>query len=179
MGTTRVMQITSKFQKFLAVFLLVFLISYPSFISTKSSDIGGVFVSEDHKEFNCIVNGLWHEARGEPEAGIRAVMSVIYNRKNHKDYPSSFCGIILQHKQFSAFDNNKELATKALKPTGSKDKRAHRLVSYVAHQVILGRFEPVLERDVLFYSHVSVKNRWTRRMKVVMILKSHQFLKEI
>lgn len=169
-----------KYRVFLTFFLFVFLILFPSFISTKSSNIGGVFVSErQQKELRCVEAGLWHEARSEPEAGIRAVMSVIYNRKNHKDYPSSFCGVILQPRQFSAFDKNKGLAMKALKPIGPKDKQAHDLVSYVAHQAILGRFEPVLDRGVLFYTNTGVKNQWTKRMKVVMIVKSHQFMKEI
>lgn len=169
----------SKFQKFLSVFLFIILISLPSFISVTSSDIGGVFVSEQQKEFNCIVSGLWHESRGEPEAGIRAVMSVIYNRKNHKDYPDSFCGVILQPRQFSAFNNNKGLATKALKPIGAKDKQVYDVVSYIAHQSILGRFRPVLDRDVLWYTNVRVKNQWIVRMKVVKIVSSHQFMKEI
>ena len=168
----------SKFQKFLSVFLFVTLISFPSFISVTSSDIGGVFVSKQQKEFNCIVNGLWLEARSEPEVGIRAVMSVIYNRKLHKDYPDSFCDVILQNRQFSAFDNNKGLATKTLKPIGSKDKQAYAVVSYIAHQAILGRFRPVLDRDVLWYTNVRIKNSWTGRMKVVKIVKSHKFMKE-
>ena len=169
----------SKFQKFLSVFLFITLISFPSFISVSSGDIGGVFVSEDHKEFNCIRNALYVESRSEPEAGIRAVMSVIYNRKLHKDYPDSFCGVILQHRQFSAFDNNKGLATKALKPVGPKDKQAYDVVSYIAHQAILGRFRPVLDRDVLFYAQTGVKNRWTRRFTRVKVIHRHVFYKEI
>jgi len=167
------------FQNFCNLFIFVFLISIPSFISTYSEDIGGVFVSEQQKELRCLVNGVYAEARGELEEGIRAVMSVIYNRKLHKDYPDSFCGVILQHKQFSAFNNNKELATKVLKPVGSKDKQAYNLVSYVAYQAILGGFKPVLDRNVLFYTKTNVRNEWTKRMKVVMIVSKHQFLKEI
>lgn len=171
--------IVSKLQKLLLTFLFITLILFPSFISVSSSDIGGVFISEQHKELRCLESVLWLEARGEPEAGIRAVMSVIYNRKHHKDYPSSFCGVILQNRQFSAFDNNKELATKALKPIGAKDKQAYDVVSYISHQAILGAFKPVLDRDVLWYTNVRTKNSWTGRMKVVKIVKSHKFMKEI
>jgi len=168
----------NKFQKFLLPFLFVFLISFPSFISTKSSDIGGVFVSEQQKELRCLEAGLWHEARSEPEAGIRAVMSVIYNRKNHKDYPSSFCGVILQPKQFSAFNNSKDMATKRLEPLGSKDKQVHNLVSYVAHQAVVGSFRPVLDRDVLFYAQTGVRNKWTERFTRVKVIHRHVFYKE-
>lgn len=170
---------TNKSSIFLCTFLFVFLILFPSFISVKSSDIGGVFVSEQQEELTCLINTLFAEARSEPEAGIRAVMSVIYNRKNHKDYPDSFCGVILQHKQFSAFDNNKELAKKALKPIGSKDKQAHAVVSYVAHQAIMGRFEPILDRDVLWYANTKVQNQWTKSFNRVKVISRHSFYKEI
>lgn len=169
----------NKFQIFCSLFIFVFLISIPSFISTTSADIRGVFVAEQQEELTCLTNTLYLESRSEPEAGIRAVMSVIYNRKLHKDYPDSFCGVILQHKQFSAFNNNKELATKALKPLGSKDKQAYNLVSYVAHQAILGRFKPILDSDVLWYANIRVKNQWIKRFTRVKVLGNHSFYKEI
>jgi len=106
-------------------------------------------------------------------------MSVIYNRKLHKDYPSSFCGVILQPKQFSAFNNSKGLATKRLKPLGAKDKQAHNLVSYVANQAVLGSFKPILDRDVLFYAQTGVKNQWTKRFTRVKVIHRHSFYKEI
>ena len=172
-------QLKNKFQILRSLFIFIIGISFPSFISVSSGDIGGVFVSEQQEELRCLEAALFAEARSEPEAGIRAVMSVIYNRRLHKDYPSSFCGVILQPRQFSAFDNNKGLATKALKPIGSKDKRAHNLVSYVAHQAILDRFEPVLDRDVLWYANTEVKNRWTKKFTRVKVIHHHSFYKEI
>jgi len=164
---------------FCSFFILILGIFTPSFISTSSGDIGGVFVSEQQEEITCLTNTLFAEARSEPEAGIRAVMSVIYNRKLHKDYPSSFCGVILQPKQFSAFNNSKELAKKRLKPLGAKDKQAHNLVSYVAHQAVVGSFRPVLDRDVLFYAQTGVRNKWTKKFTCVKVIHRHSFYKEI
>ncbi len=167
---------------FLKGILIVFLISFPSFLSipSKSRESGGVVVSEYHnKEFRCLVNTLYAEARGEPEEGIRAVMSVIYNRKKAKGYPNTFCGVILQDKQFSAFNSDKSLATKPLKPIRELDKEAYRKVSSVAQEAVQGAFKPVLEEDVLHYAHVRIKNRWTKRMKVVKVEGSHSFYKEI
>ena len=137
-------------------------------------------LSEHHnKEFMCLTNTLYAEARGEPEEGIRAVMSVIYNRKKAKGYPSTFCGVILQDRQFSAFNSDKSLATKPLKPLRELDKEAYRKVSSVATQAVLGTFKPTLEPSVLHYAHVRVKNYWTSRMKVVIVHGRHVFYKEI
>ena len=172
-------------QKFLIswlIFVCILGISFPSFLSSpsKSRESGGVVVSEYHnKELLCLKSVLWHEARGEPEEGIRAVMSVIYNRKKAKGYPNTFCGVILQDKQFSAFNSDKSLATKPLKPIRALDKEAYRKVSSVAQEAIQGAFKPILEEDVLHYAHVRVKNKWTRRFERVKVIHQHIFYKEI
>lgn len=165
-----------------SLFILILGISFPSLLSipSKSRESGGIVLSEYHnKEFMCLANTLYAEARGEPEEGIRAVMSVIYNRKKAKGYPSTFCGVILQDKQFSAFNEDKSLATKPLKPIRELDKEAYRKVSSVAQEAVQGAFKPVLDEDVLWYAHLKVKNYWTSRMKVVIVHGRHVFYKEI
>ena len=177
-----VYQLKNKLGIFCSLFIFIFGISFPSFLSipSKSRESGGVVVSEYYtKELLCLKSVLWHEARGEPEEGIRAVMSVIYNRKKAKGYPSTFCGVILQDKQFSAFNSDKSLATKPLKPIREIDKEAYRKVSSVAQEALLGTFKPILEPSVLHYAHVRVKNYWTSRMKVVIVHGRHVFYKEI
>lgn len=168
-----------KFQKFLWLFLFIIGILSPSFLSVpiKGRESGGIVLGskEYDKEFLCLKNALWHEARSEPEEGIRAVMSVIYNRKKHKNYPNTFCKVILQDKQFSAFNSDKSLATKALKPVGSKDKQAYDVVSYIAHQAILGAFEPVLDMDVLWYVKHNVNKPWMKRLKIYKKIGGHSF----
>lgn len=179
-GMMMVTQLKSKLQISWLIFIFILGISFPSFLSipSKSRESGGVVVSEYYnKELLCLKSVLWHEARGEPEEGIRAVMSVIYNRKKAKGYPSTFCGVILQDKQFSAFNEDKSLATKPLKPIRELDKEAYRKVSSVAQEAIQGAFKPVLDEDVLHYAKTSVRNHWTKRMKVVKIVSSHKFMK--
>ena len=182
MGMMMVTQLKSKLQISWLIFIFILGISFPSFLSipSKSRESGGVVVSEYYnKELLCLKSVLWHEARGEPEEGIRAVMSVIYNRKKAKGYPSTFCGVILQDKQFSAFNSDKSLATKPLKPIRELDKEAYRKVSSVAQEAIQGDFKPVLDEDVLHYAHTKVKNKWTRKYERVIVLGNHSFYKEI
>ena len=165
-----------------SLFIFILGISFPSLLSipSKSRESGGVVLSEYHnKEFMCLANTLYAEARGEPEEGIRAVMSVIYNRKKAKGYPNTFCGVILQHKQFSAFNSDKSLATKPLKPIKELDKEAYRKVSSVAQEAVQGAFKPVLDEDVLHYAHTKVKNHWTKKFERVKVIHQHVFYKEI
>ena len=181
-GMTMVTQLKNKFWISWLIFIFILGISFPSFLSipSKSRESGGVVLSEYHnKEFRCLVNTLYAEARSEPEEGIRAVMSVIYNRKKAKGYPSTFCGVILQDKQFSAFNSDKGLATKPLKPIRELDKEAYRKVSSVAQEAVQGAFMPVLDEDVLHYAKTSVRNHWTRKFERVIVLGNHSFYKEI
>ena len=180
--STMVYQLKNKLGIFCSLFIFILGISFPSFLSipSKSRESGGVVVSEYHnKEFRCLVNTLYAEARSEPEEGIRAVMSVIYNRKKAKGYPSTFCGVILQDKQFSAFNSDKSLATKPLKPIRELDKEAYRKVSSVAQEAVQGAFKPILDEDVLHYAHTKVKNKWTTKFERVKVIHQHVFYKEI
>ena len=176
------LQWKTNFPNILWTFLFCFLISIPSSLSipVKGRESSGiVLLTEKYKqEHRCLTNALWHEARGEPEEGIRAIMSVIYNRKKHKNFPSTFCGVILQDKQFSAFNQDKGLATRGLKPVRELDKKAYAVVAHIANESVLGRFKPVLEPSVLYYAHVGVKNKWTRKFNRVIVLGNHSFYKE-
>lgn len=170
------------FLKILCLFLFIIGILSPSLLSIpmKGRESGGIVVdtSEEHKELQCIKSALWHEARGEPEEGIRAVMSVIYNRKNHKNYPNTFCKVILQDKQFSAFNSDKSLAMKRLKPVKGPDEEAYSKVAGISQEAVVGAFKPVLEPSVLHYAHTKVRNKWTRKFKRVIVLGNHSFYKE-
>ena len=173
----------NNFRNFFWLFLFIILISIPSFLSvpTKGRESGGIVLDskEYTKELTCLINTLYAEARSEPEEGIRAVMSVIYNRKNHKNYPNTFCKVILQDKQFSAFNSNKSLATKRLKPVKGPDEEAYTKVAGIAQEAVVGAFKPVLEPSVLWYTHIRVKNKWTRKFERVKVIASHSFYKEI
>lgn len=183
MATRMATQWKNNFQKILCIFLFIILISIPSFLSvpTKGRESGGIVLDskEYTKELTCLINTLYAEARSEPEEGIRAVMSVIYNRKNHKNYPNTFCKVILQDKQFSAFNSNKSLATKRLKPVKGPDEEAYIKVAGIAQEAVVGAFKPVLEPSVLWYTHIRVKNKWTRKFERVKVIASHSFYKEI
>ena len=56
-------------------------------------------------EANCIAVAVYHEARGESVEGQLAVAKVIMNRAASGVYPSSWCGVVKQHAQFSFVHN--------------------------------------------------------------------------
>ena len=52
-------------------------------------------------ELHCLALNVYHEARGEAEAGRLAVAAVTLNRVRDPRFPSSICEVVWQRKQFS------------------------------------------------------------------------------
>jgi hypothetical protein len=50
------------------------------------------------KEQKCLAEGIYFEARGEPESGQAAVAQVILNRVRNPTYPDTICGVVYQNK---------------------------------------------------------------------------------
>ena len=91
-----------------AIFLLASLLTpwntsqIPGVLSFKSNYSQGLVGSyESHR---CLEKTLHTEAIGEPVEGIIAVLHVVQNRLKHKDYPETYCKVVLQPKQFSWFN---------------------------------------------------------------------------
>lgn len=62
-----------------------------SFVPTKERKA----VAADER--TCLAQAVYHESRGEPEAGQWAVASVILNRVQSRRYPDSVCGVVFQN----------------------------------------------------------------------------------
>jgi spore germination cell wall hydrolase CwlJ-like protein len=130
------------------------------------------------QERKCLKNALWYEAGNQSLYGIQAVATVIQNRKNHPDYPDTYCGVIHQHKQFS-YTLLKKPDVEIIKTNFiPMEAKAYANVEEVADKVISGEFQPVLDRSVRFYAATYVKNYWTKTKKVAAKIGGHIFYKD-
>jgi spore germination cell wall hydrolase CwlJ-like protein len=137
-----------------------------------------LILQEKAAEKNCIKNALYYEARSEGKEGILAVASVIENRVNHPAYPSTYCGVIQQHKQFSYTLEGKPDVEAVAWRLKAADKQAYGYVSEVSDKMLNGGFKPVLDTDVLHYAKYSVRNYWTKTKAVATRIGKHIFYKE-
>lgn len=128
------------------------------------------------KQKRCIQEALYHEARGEGEEGLRHVLSVIHNRVHAKGFPSTYCKVIWQSKQFSYRNGTQPGIWIDLKPVKAHDKKAYDLISTLAEEAATGAFEPVLDEDVLWYHTDKVNPKWAKLMKKVKTVAGHHFL---
>lgn len=125
------------------------------------------------KEKQCIVDALYHEARGEGEFGMKAVANVIHNRYEHPAFPDTYCGIINQRKQFSYTLENKPQGgmLKAL----HRDRQAYKTAEQIADEMLEGNFQKFLPSTVLWYHASHVKPYWSKTKKRIAKIKSHIF----
>jgi spore germination cell wall hydrolase CwlJ-like protein len=130
------------------------------------------------QEKKCLTNALYYEARSEGTVGILAVASVIENRKEHQNYPGTYCGIINQRKQFSYVALRKPDVESIEQRLKASDRVAYMQVSEVADNMVEGRFKRVLPSNVLHYATTKISNAWTKTKKVYATIGNHRFYKE-
>lgn len=122
-----------------------------------------------NKEVHCLTENIIYEAGGESIAGQIAVAQVTLNRVNHKNYPSSICGVVKQHKQFSW--TNQPVKTKY-------DTIQYKKAKIVAINVINKNVKIPQFNEVIFYHTKAVNPKWNRKLIKVAVIGAHIFYKE-
>jgi spore germination cell wall hydrolase CwlJ-like protein len=116
-------------------------------------------------EFKCMVDNLYHEARGEGVLGLSAVASVVMNRAMATG--QDVCDVVYKHKQFSWTHNPK--------PIASNDNLHNIFV--VAGKALSGQLTDVTQ-GATHYHATHVKPKWAKAMRKVVIINNHIFYKE-
>ena len=129
------------------------------------------------KETQCISEVLWFESRSEGKDGIRAVLSVIHNRKISKKYPDSYCSVVQQRFQFSYRNHLKKGQFMLIKtPLNALERKVATDVSTLAFNAATGRLKPSLPPFVIYYHSASMKvyPKWAIRNKFCVDCKLNQ-----
>ena len=125
------------------------------------SAIHGVRVGKRSRQWRCLTEALYFEARGENLVGQVAVAEVILNRVDSKSYPSSVCGVIQQGQstrngcQFSFICDGK------VEHIG--DREAFEELGKVAWVMLQGK-PRILTGKATHYHAASVLPRWAKRL---------------
>lgn len=135
----------------------------------------------DKRERDCIAETLYFEARGEGIKGMLAVASVLEERKDHPDYPETYCKISKQPWQFS-FRHEGKPSLKALERRTSSlnanDVQMLQEAKRIAERMLLGAFRGILPRGTVFYHAKYVKPTWARKMQRVAVIGQHVFYRK-
>jgi hypothetical protein len=129
------------------------------------------------KQQKCLAEGIYFEARGEPERGQAAVAQVILNRVRNPAYPNSVCGVVYQNAgwrnacQFSfACDRIRDVV---------REPDAWRRAVEIAADVTAGKTYLPEVGDSTHYHATWVKPGWRRSMTRLTRIGVHVFYRTV
>lgn len=141
----------------------------PDWLSRQS-----ITLAED-RQFQCLQEAIYHEARGESIAGQFAVAEVILNRVDRENYPGSICGVVHQNAhlrnacQFSYACNGRS--------RGMREPQARALAGQIAQVMIDGAPRDLTDGATHFHT-TAVRPRWSRSFARTAHIGAHLFYRE-
>ncbi len=128
------------------------------------------------RQIKCLALNIYHEARGEPEAGQYAVAEVTMNRVASKHYPGTVCEVVYQggwdkhYRRYVGAFSWTELSTLE----EPKDKKW--LVSRkIAGNVYVGNYKKRVKGALFYHGGYIKKPHWAKRKRVVARIGRHIF----
>ncbi len=127
------------------------------------------------KEWYCLSEALYFEARGETLRGIFGVAEVILNRVDSPRYPSTVCGVVNQgtgakHRcQFSYTCDGR--------PEHMNDGRAESMVGKVA-RIMLDGAPRTLTNGATHYHTKAVRPKWSKVLRRTTTIGYHHFYRK-
>nr|WP_245897780.1 cell wall hydrolase [Pseudoprimorskyibacter insulae] len=124
------------------------------------------------REWECLAEALYFEARGETVKGQFAVAEVIMNRVDSQRFPNSVCGVVNQgtgRKFACQFTYTCDGRAEVINEPGAFDQ-----VGKVAMVMLSGAPRP-LTKGATYYHTTAVKPSWSSRFAKTATIGVHQF----
>jgi len=171
------------FLKMSLVFSWISLGFLPSLLTTKDQ------TSIYHKEFTCLAELLYYEARSTGTKGMTAVAHVVQNRVYAKGFPNSYCLVSKQHGQFDFHKvikhnkkHNKHKLSAPIKALRTADSTSFEQILVVTQATLDRRYKAPLNQSfgasVLWYCTLSSNPPWASKFKEVYRDSHHKFFKK-
>ena len=135
-------------------------------------------VEQANTERGCLAQAIYHEARGESEAGQMAVANVIVNRALSGKYPETLCGVIYQNADKGRYRCQFTFACDGRADVPGERRasaRSSALAEAVYAQYATGQKLDMLPRTALFYHTTNVSPSWSNTYNQVAQIGSHIF----
>ena len=129
-------------------------------------------VATGGKQWSCLAEALYFEARGESIAGQFAVAEVIMNRADSRAFPNTVCGVVNQgteSRHACQFSYNCDGLAERI-----HEKTAYQLAGKVADLVLNGAPRR-LTSGAMFYHAKSVAPRWAKKLDRTTTIGEHHF----
>lgn len=130
---------------------------------------------EGDKEWACLTEALYFEARGESIRGQFAVAEVILNRRDSDRFPNSVCGVVSQGARSAKAPRACQFSYKCDgAPEVFSEKKAYQRVGKIA-SIVLDGFARKLTKGATYYHTNYVNPRWSRKFDRTAQIGVHYF----
>lgn len=127
------------------------------------------------KEWACLTEALYFEARGETIKGQFAVAEVIMNRRDSSKFPNSVCGVISQGAKSAKAPRACQFSYKCDgAPEVFNEKKAYENAGKVA-KIMLDGFARKLTKGATYYHTNYVNPRWSKKFNRTAQIGDHYF----
>jgi spore germination cell wall hydrolase CwlJ-like protein len=126
----------------------------------------------------CLTQAIYHEARGESEAGQWAVANVIINRAMSKKFPTTLCGVVFQNADQGKFRCQFTFACDGRSDFGTEKgawNRATKMAQVAFREFQAGDRPGVIPNSALYYHTTAVSPSWSNKFHKVATIGSHMF----
>lgn len=133
---------------------------------------GGAFNQVAKRDYHCLADNIYHEARNQPHSGKVAVAFVTLNRVKSGLYPSTVCGVVHQKTKTCQF-------SWVCGRHAKKENEAYKDALYIA-RIVLHGYESYLKdptHGALFYHANYVKPVWRHKLEQTIQIADHIFYK--
>ncbi|MAC76830.1 MAG: hypothetical protein CML66_02035 [Rhodobacteraceae bacterium] len=127
------------------------------------------------KDWACLSEALYFEARGETIKGQFAVAEVILNRVHSQRFPNSVCGVI--HQGTGKLHQCQFTYTCDGRAENIHEPAAYDRVAKVARLILDGKAKPLTD-GATFYHTNAVRPRWSRVYKQTAQIGVHKFYRD-
>lgn len=129
-------------------------------------------------ERDCLAQAIYHEARGESEAGQLAVANVIVNRARSGKFPSTLCGVIYQNADKGRYRCQFTFACDGRTDAPGERRawaRSAEMAQNVYAEFALGETVGAVPGSALYYHTTNVRPSWANTYSAVAKIGSHIF----
>lgn len=127
------------------------------------------------KDFKCLAQAIYFEARSEPLEGQVAVAYVILNRVKDRRYPDNICGVVFQN------ENRRHLCQFSFACDGLSDNpyemTAWNVARRIAGAVLINAQSDVTGRSTHYHAKY-VSPRWAKHLQPTIQVGRHVFYRE-
>ncbi|HUS95244.1 MAG TPA: cell wall hydrolase [Hyphomicrobiaceae bacterium] len=136
------------------------------------SEILSIEVGDRGKQWRCLTEALYFEARGEHLVGQVAVAEVILNRVDAKRYPNSVCGVVHQGDKLQTGCQFSYLCDDKAEIIGNR--KAFEGLGKVAWVMLQGK-PRIFTGKATHYHNTSVSPRWAKKLERTVRIGAHIF----